>query len=126
MSTEVKTTETTQVPETQTEVQKVTLVASDGTEFEVTKTQAELSGTLKEMLGGMADFAEGATDKIPLSNLDSKTLGAIVEYMKLKTSPENPDDVQTNCEKNVLDKLREEHGDKAILDLLLATDFLDC
>ncbi|KAH6760400.1 hypothetical protein C2S51_017349 [Perilla frutescens var. frutescens] len=59
------------------ESKTLTLISSDGHEFEVSESVAALSVTIKNMVD------DGCSDKpIPILNVDAKTLSKVIGYIK--------------------------------------------
>uniref|UniRef100_A0A1I7YX44 Skp1-related protein n=1 Tax=Steinernema glaseri TaxID=37863 RepID=A0A1I7YX44_9BILA len=110
-------------------IQTLTLVSSDGVEFEMKKEDVQKVLTLKRMLSFNASFAEGT---IPLPDVASAPLSAIVRWLRLHEDeePRTEEHHQTfrfnrNVAKKDVDLLDEQFPRAKLADVINAAYSLD-
>lgn len=93
----------------------VTLISADGHEFKCPKKAALVSGTIKSMLSGPAEFAETETGEINFREISTPILEKVIEYFhyKLKYTNSTAEIPQFPIEPEIA------------LELLMAANFLD-
>ena len=97
----------------------VKLISSDGHEFIVKKEHAFISATIKAMLSGPGEFAENETNEVNLKEIPSHILSRVCMFFSYKKRYSNQ--VGDAPEAPEFDIAKE-----IALDLLMASNFLDC
>ena len=104
---------------------KIKLLSKDGKEFEIARTLAEESKTLKDMLDDLPDV----TTAIPLESISSETMEKIIEYLQ-KAAQDPPTILEHDTIEN--EKPWETEfmtpmlpNSPILFDLTLASNFLD-
>ncbi|ANZ74238.1 BA75_00209T0 [Komagataella pastoris] len=90
----------------------VTLISSDGFKFIISKEIAEVSGTLRNMLG--TSFQEAESNRITLHEIDGVLMEKIIQYLHYNFQYKDQVDVP---EFDIPTEMA--------LELLVAADFLD-
>eukprot|EP01090_Pellita_catalonica_P002509 TRINITY_DN12085_c0_g1_i1.p1 TRINITY_DN12085_c0_g1~~TRINITY_DN12085_c0_g1_i1.p1 ORF type:complete len:151 (+),score=31.93 TRINITY_DN12085_c0_g1_i1:96-548(+) len=106
----------------------VILQSSDGQEFSVSKEVAEMSNTIKHMLGDLSRSMDASSAPIPLPNINSTNLEKVIDYLNhhlLHPVPDRDDgdyrlDNITDWDEDFIDVDIE-----MLFDLILAANFLD-
>ncbi|KAJ5069928.1 elongin-c [Anaeramoeba ignava] len=84
-----------QIIENDSNEETITLVSSDQKNFQIPKSAALLSGTIKTMLTGPGNFKEQQTGIINLPKIRGEILAKVVEYLlykfKYEDTPERPE-----------------------------------
>eukprot|EP00924_Labyrinthula_sp_SR-Ha-C_P000861 snap_masked-scaffold_7-processed-gene-6.22-mRNA-1 protein AED:0.07 eAED:0.07 QI:0/-1/0/1/-1/1/1/0/101 len=98
------------------EIQKDTikLISAEGDEFEIERTAAYASSTIKAMIE--SDFREGKENEIKFPDISAKILGKVIEYMKYKEKYKLSETIPPEFP---LEK-------ESCLELLMVANFLDC
>uniref|UniRef100_A0A7S2INR4 Elongin-C n=1 Tax=Haptolina brevifila TaxID=156173 RepID=A0A7S2INR4_9EUKA len=99
----------------QSSMEPVKLIASDGSEIIIDKRAAMVSGTIKAMLAGPGEFAEGQSGEIKFPDINAKVLEKTVQYFYYKLKYTNHTGPLPEF------KIEPEQA----LELLMAANFLD-